>query len=755
MNVELYFEVMGMSRKRPAIKKRKKSTKRPSHEVAAIIVIAIGLFIFVSIYTGASGYIGVLVKNALAGVFGFVSYAVPIFIIAMGVTKLVYNKNMASKRYGILAVCVMLVIMTIAHLIIINTRTLMDMGFGDFLATSYALGNVYEGGGIVGGIVSFALVKLFGYYGAFIIIICALLVALLTLTRFSLKRMVERTNHLIIKSKRDKQTKEEVDTADDKELLDQLMDSLDKLDSDIEDIKIDSYIKPVDNNHLKKEGAGQDNGKDSQGWAAGTRGEILEISQQGDNVNYSPPPISLLNDNTTPLVHTDKKDIINNAKILEDTLSSFGVSAKVIQISRGPAITRYELQPASGVKVSKIVNLADDIALNLAASGVRIEAPIPGKAAVGVEVPNKDISPVMLKEVMQSKEYKNSPSKLAFALGKDITGNNVVGDLGKMPHLLIAGSTGSGKSVCINSIIISLLFNASPEDVKMIMIDPKVVELSSYNGIPHLLIPVITDVKKAAGALNWVVQEMIDRYGLFAEKKTKDIHRYNRLLAEHGGKKLPQIVVIIDELADLMMAAPGDVEDAICRIAQMARAAGIHLVIATQRPSVDVITGVIKANIPSRIAFAVSSQADSRTILDIGGAEKLLGKGDMLYYPVGASKPVRIQGCYVSEQEVERVVGYIKEQRTAHYEENLLDEIAVDSETHKRDDDDELLPTAVELVIDSGQASISMLQRRLRIGYARAARIIDEMERRGIIGGYGGSKPRQVLIKKEDMHKYI
>ncbi len=745
-----------MSRKRLAIKNKKRFTKGFSPEVAAIIVIAIGLYTFVCVYTDASGYIGALVKNVIAGMFGFTSYAVPVFIIAMGITKLIYNRNIARKRYVVLGASVMLVIMTIAHLVIFNSRTLAGLDFLGFMGSSYVLGNIHEGGGIIGGIVSYILVKLIGYYGAYIFIICALLVALLTLTRFSLKRMVKGTNDFIgSKLKKSNQINDEkaMVTMDDKDLLDQLMDNLDKLDNETEGINIENYLKPEGNDLSKGKQKKRETEK-NKGLAQEPQEKILEISQENENINYNPPPISLLNDNTTPLVHTNKKDIINNAKILEDTLSSFGVTAKVIQISKGPAITRYELQPASGVKVSKIVNLADDIALNLAASGVRIEAPIPGKAAVGVEVPNKDICPVMLKEVMQSKEYSNSSSKLAFALGKDITGNNVIGDLSKMPHLLIAGSTGSGKSVCINSIIISLLFNASPEDVKMLMIDPKVVELSSYNGIPHLLIPVVTDVKKAAGALNWVVQEMISRYSLFAENKTKDIYRYNQLMIEQQGKRLPQIVVIIDELADLMMVAPGDVEDAICRIAQMARAAGIHLVIATQRPSVDVITGVIKANIPSRVAFAVSSQADSRTILDIGGAEKLLGKGDMLYYPVGASKPVRIQGCYVSEMEVERVVNYIKEQRTAHYEENILDEIAVDNEMHNRDDD-ELLPTAIELVVDSGQASISMLQRRLRIGYARAARIIDEMERRGVIGGFGGSKPRQVLIKKEDMDKYI
>jgi len=392
----------------------------------------------------------------------------------------------------------------------------------------------------------------------------------------------------------------------------------------------------------------------------------------------------------------------------------------------------------------------------LAASGVRIEAPIPGKAAIGIEVPNKEVEAVFLKEVIQSKEFRDNPSKLTFALGKDISGQNMVADIGKMPHLLVAGATGSGKSVCINSIIISLLYKANPNEVKLLMIDPKVVELGIYNGIPHLLIPVVTDAKKAAGALNWAVQEMVNRYKLFADKGVRDIKGYNAVAKpEEGEEPLPQIVIIIDELADLMMVAPNDVEDAICRLAQMARAAGMHLVIATQRPSVDVITGVIKANIPSRIAFAVSSQVDSRTILDMAGAEKLLGKGDMLFYPVGEPKPIRVKGTFVSDKEVERVVEYIKAQGEAEYNENIIEKINSEKETQEADpgDNDELLPQAIELVVETGQASVSLIQRKFKVGYARAARIIDQMEARGIVGGFEGSKPRQVLISKQQWHE--
>ena len=452
-----------------------------------------------------------------------------------------------------------------------------------------------------------------------------------------------------------------------------------------------------------------------------------------------------------------KKAVTDTASKLQKTLYSFGVSAKVENVSVGPAITRYELKPAEGVRVSKIANLADDIALNLAAETIRIEAPIPGKQAVGIEVPNKENEIVHLRDIIDTAEFYDHKSKLAFALGKDVGGQEVVTDIAKMPHVLIAGSTGSGKSVCINTLISSIIYKAKPSEVKLVMVDPKVVELSVYNGIPHLLIPVVTDPKKAAGALTWAVQEMVNRYSLFAQKNVRDIKGYNEAVSKEGGaEKLPQIVIIIDELADLMMVSPKDVEDAICRLAQMARAAGMHLVIATQRPSVDVITGIIKANIPSRIAFAVSSQVDSRTILDMVGAEKLLGKGDMLFYPSGAAKPVRVQGAFISDKEVEKIVGFVKENGEATYSEDILDKIenanGTDKESIEQDSDDDsdpFLMEAIDTVVETGQASTSFIQRRFKVGYARAGRIIDQMEERGIISGYQGSKPREVLMTKE------
>jgi S-DNA-T family DNA segregation ATPase FtsK/SpoIIIE len=471
---------------------------------------------------------------------------------------------------------------------------------------------------------------------------------------------------------------------------------------------------------------------------------------------YIFPPVELLkksseSDNNMNKI---KSAAVENAKKLEATLESFGVGAKVINVSVGPAFTRYELQPALGVKVSRIVNLTDDIALNLASSGVRIEAPIPGKAAIGIEIPNKEVAPIGLRSVLEAKEFQNHSSHLAVALGKDISGDNVVIDLAKMPHILIAGATGSGKSVCINSIVVSILYKASPDDVKLLMIDPKVVELGVYNGIPHLLIPVVTDPNKAAGALRWAVSEMTTRYKLFADRGVRDLLGYNASIDEAGeGTKLPQMVIIIDELADLMMVAPHDVEDSICRLAQMARAAGMHLVIATQRPSVNVITGVIKANIPSRIAFAVSSQVDSRTILDMAGAEKLLGKGDMLYYPVGIPKPIRVKGAFVTDKEVELAVDFVKNQVRVHYDEDIIEnineDIKKDDEEDQAEGTDELLNQAIDAVIDCGQASVSFIQRKFKVGYARAGRIIDQMTERNIISGYEGSKPRRILVTRE------
>ncbi len=485
--------------------------------------------------------------------------------------------------------------------------------------------------------------------------------------------------------------------------------------------------------------------------------EEIENSMMNEVVKYQFPTIDLL-DTAKQSSGDKRRELYTKAEQLISVLDNFGVKAKPVQVTQGPTVTRYEIQPESGVKLSKIVGLADDIALNLAVSTVLI-APVPGKAAtVGVEIPNNSVTPVSIREMIDSPEFKNAKSKLTVCLGKDIGGNVITGDIAKWPHALIAGATGSGKSVCINTIITSILYKADPNEVKLIMIDPKQVELGVYNGIPHLLIPVVTEAKKAAGALNWAVTEMMHRYELFKNAGVRKLEMYNKLMEKTGGEKLPQLVIIIDELADLMMVAAKEVEDYVCRLAQLARAAGIHLIIATQRPSVDVITGLIKANIPSRIAFSVSSQIDSRTILDKVGAEKLLGMGDMLYFPTGARSTTRVQGAFVSDDEVERIVNHIKETSpVTHYREDLEEHIerislGENGVTPDKDDDgDALLNDAIKLAIELGQISTSMIQRRLGVGYSRAGRIIDQMEARGIVSPPNGSKPRDVLVSHADM----
>ena len=494
-------------------------------------------------------------------------------------------------------------------------------------------------------------------------------------------------------------------------------------------------------------------------------GEI-ETELEQDIPEYTFPPITLLDEGSAGNASEAGAELRNNSRRLAETIKSFGVDASAGEVVRGPSVTRYEFTLDQGVKLSKITNLADDIALALGASGVRI-APIPDKiSVVGIEVPNKLVTAVHIREVIESREFTQHKSAVAFAVGKDIAGHNIIGNIAKLPHVLIAGTTGSGKSVCTNSLIVSLLYKSTPDEVRFIMVDPKMVELAPYNGIPHLLIPVVTDPKKAAGALQWAVYEMMKRYKMFSEHNVKDLASYNKLAqTDEALKKLPSVVVVIDELADLMLVAAKEVEESICRVAQMGRAAGMHLVIATQRPSADVITGLMKANIPSRIAFAVASAMESRIILDTAGAEKLVGRGDMLYAPLGEGKPKRVQGCFISSEEIERVVNFVKENGETDYDESVIDKINAAvaekekgggkgggnaaSEQSAADEGDELLPAAIDVVMETGQASVSMLQRRLKLGYSRAARIVDEMETRGIVGQFEGSKPRQILITKE------
>ncbi|WP_051280191.1 FtsK/SpoIIIE family DNA translocase [Anaerovorax odorimutans] len=546
----------------------------------------------------------------------------------------------------------------------------------------------------------------------------------------------EYDNDIIVNPQIQDSTKTNVDSKDELENLKSQFQQFEEKNTDVNENK--EKIEKISN---------------SEAASATLKPEELNIHEKPKKP-YEFPNINLLNKGPKENKLGENESLRAKAMKLEKTLHDFNVNAKVIQVTKGPAVTRYEIQPNTGVKVSSIVRLADDIALNLEAKSIRLEAPIPGKAAVGIEVENDRVNMVTIREIIESPEFKHAKSKISFAVGKDIAGNSIVADLKGMPHMLIAGSTGSGKSVCINSIIISLLYKAKPEEVKFVLIDPKVVELGNYNGIPHLLIPVVTEPSKAAAALNWAVAEMTDRYKKFAEEGVRDLESYNKHVKEkkEEDKFLPQIVIIIDELADLMMAAPSQVEESICRLAQMARAAGMHLIVATQRPSVDIITGVIKANIPSRIAFAVSSQFDSRTILDMAGAEKLVGKGDMLFNPLGMAKPLRVQGTFISDTEVHNIIEFIKGQAAeVEYANDVIHSIEKVQTTSNDDDEDQLLPEAIETVVKAKQASVSMLQRRFRIGYNRAARLVDIMESRGIVGPADGSRPRQVFMTEEEL----
>ncbi|MBU5482797.1 DNA translocase FtsK [Clostridium sp. MSJ-11] len=735
-------------------KRKKKKKDSFDNDIKGIVLITIGILSLVSVFSPKdSGYIGRIAKKLLIGVFGLGSYIFPFIIIFIGACYILNKKKLkfTKKFYGIV-------------LFIINTLMCIQMAdmslTNGSLSISEGISSIYNSqsiihGGIIIYLISLPLYKLFGRTGSFIIFISLYAISFVLISNVTLSYIVDRVKSKLLEAKKkNAEIIEEELEIETKELL--AYDSNKEEDTKKNNrIKIIDFIKSSnieDSSIDKDEETNQEviNQEENNNISEELEKEINKVTIP---IEYNYPPLNLLNQNISIKMNKgDKKELLHSATKLEETLSSFGVEAKVIQVTKGPSVTRFELQPSPGIKVSKIVNLSDDISLGLAASGVRIEAPIPGKSAVGIEVPNKDLNPVFLREVIESEQYTNFNKNLAFALGKDIGGNSIVWDLAKMPHLLIAGATGSGKSVCINTLIISLLYKYSPENVKLLMVDPKVVELNVYNGIPHLLIPVVTDPKKAAGALNWAVTEMTRRYKIFAENHVRNLEGYNELY-EKGKitEKLPLIVIIIDELADLMMVCPNDIEDYIGRLAQMARAAGMHLVIATQRPSVDVITGVIKANIPSRISFAVSSQIDSRTILDMSGAEKLLGKGDMLFYPTGEAKPIRVQGAFISEEEVSRVVDHIKnEQGTAEYEDSIIEQINTSTEINE-EDKDELLEEAIKIVVEMEQASTSLLQRKLRIGYNRAARIIDQLEERSIISGKDGSKPRQVLITKDDI----
>ena len=760
-----------------AKRKRKNSKKKANKiDVEVVLLIVISIVLAILIYT-QSGYLGEMLTSLLGGLVGWIKYLIPIGTFSLAIYIVYDDKNYLSSKLIKYALFLLSISIILSIFQYSNGNLNFESEFWSIVKEAYTMGEKNIGGGAIGTMIAIPLVKLLGPWAAIILSIG--IAAIFLVLVFGIKpaellaEAIQRHGEKQEERREEKKSLREMQKKEEKygrkrvtEILDDQMtiniNGIDKKYEQDEDLiptkkkKIET-IKELKNEN-EKTGETELFKQEEEKKEDKTKQVLqLEHTITMEDENYEFPPMDLLQEgkNTSK---TGKKAITDTAAKLQKTLYSFGVSAKVENVSVGPAITRYELKPAEGVRVSKIANLADDIALNLAAESIRIEAPIPGKQAVGIEIPNKEKEMVHLREIIDTEKFKNEKSKLSFALGKNVAGEEIITDISKMPHVLIAGATGSGKSVCINTLITSIIYKAKPSEVKLVMVDPKVVELSVYNGIPHLLIPVVTDPKKAAGALTWAVQEMVNRYSLFAEKGVRDIKGYNELLEEDGSiEKLPQIVIIIDELADLMMVAAKDVEDAICRLAQMARAAGMHLVIATQRPSVDVITGIIKANIPSRIAFAVSSQVDSRTILDMVGAEKLLGKGDMLFYPSGAAKPTRIQGAFISDKEVEKIVEFLKNNGEVTYNEDILETIEKANKTEKEIEDDNendadpLLMDAIETVVETGQASTSFIQRRFKVGYARAGRIIDQMEQRGVISGYEGSKPRQVLWSKETL----
>ena len=713
-------------------KRLSKLSSELKSELLGVFLVALGTISLMSLFDLNIGTVGQCLLKLQTYMFGVFDYIFPLIIIGIGLHYIIKRKFTYTMKFGGL-ILLYIIFLVFYHQIKIpiNTEILPD--------------SLPVGGGFIGGIILLGLHRLVGVFGTYVVLFSLTICSFVMITESSPFEPIIKYYKPAYHSLRNIRLAK-ISTASTKVKNISMEDTIPiqiprqvTINSDhfynqelvthktenlipIKEELVEEYVEP----------------------------EIKLLENVNDNIpknmiQYVLPPISLLRKSSKYVKNTG--EINQNVQIIEETLRSFKVNARVINIFTGPSVTRYEVEPAPGVKVNRIVNLSDDLALKLAAQSIRIEAPIPGKAAIGIEVPNKDNLGVQLREVLETCQKNNS--KLIVGLGKDIAGKVVTMDLSKMPHLLIAGTTGAGKSVCINTIITSILFRTTPEEIKFILIDPKMVELSNYNGIPHLITPVVTDAKQAAQTLHWAVEEMEYRYMTFAKQGIRDIERYNQSTDK---EKLPFIVIIIDELADLMMVAPGEVEDSICRLAQKARAAGIHLVLATQRPSVNVITGLIKANMPSRISFAVSSHIDSRTILDCVGAEKLLGKGDMLYSPIGTPKPVRVQGAFIADSEVQELIDFIKKQGEPQYNDKIIQEI---SETLKQEEvkfDDELLKDAITLVLETGQASVSILQRKFRIGYSRAARLIDTMEQMKIVGPYAGSKARDVIMNYEQVH---
>ncbi len=753
-----------------ARRRKKGLNKEMRVQVKAILLFALAAFCYVGlIHTDQAGGIGVFINSGLRLLAGEAALVIPFFIALLAFRQIVPQGqfNIGTRLLGLL-------LLQLLYMIWIHIQRLLEHlpVPNELFYESFAIGLNQQGGGAIGAAFAAVLLYLLGPGGSRILIFALAFIAMMLIFNISIKGLFKAIKGFLARVKN-------IMKAAAQHIFEIMREITFKTQARIESAA-DKRKKQTRHNaavisgehHENEDGATVVNGNNYAHEIISRAGadESEEIKQKEDleadsdeekqdsnavvsgtgmhSKYYRLPPLELLSIPNSTGEEAYAKTSKDMARLLESTLQSFGVRAKVIHVQSGPTVTRFEVQPEAGVKVSKIISLSDDLALNLAAPLVRIEAPIPGKAALGIEVPNKVIDLVKLREVMDDRAYINSNSPLTVALGKDITGNPVITDLARMPHLLIAGATGAGKSVCLNTLITSILYKAGPEKLRFMMIDPKVVELSVYNGIPHLLMPVLTDPRKAALALRNMVREMGRRYDLFARLEVRDIGTYNELSENDPElERLPFVVIVIDELADLMLVSPGEVEDSIARLAQMSRAAGIHLIVATQRPSVDVLTGIIKANITSRVAFTVSSQFDSRTILDMAGAEKLLGRGDMLFYPVGSVKPYRVQGAFVSEAEVKRVTDFIKEQGLVDYN-NGNSFLETPAETEE-DEADALFEEAVELVVRTGNASISLLQRRFRIGYTRAARLIDDLERRGIVGPFEGSKPREVLITAE------
>lgn len=805
--------------KKNTVPKKTAEQSAAQKQIAAVILFAIALFCVCLAFISGGGIWGFF-RNVLFGLFGFCAFVIPIILIYVAIMT---TLDKSTSRVGFKVGEALLLIVLIGSMIHIFGFS-GEVNFFADLADAYNVFRIdgsFLGSGAVGaffgGLILLATGSAKAAAIAVVIILTFLCIMLMTGTTLhrllkGIEKPVQKVNEYreekleqlanreeLIKENeknfnvdvdlgpepiRDAKPLEELSDLpkDKKKALNRQFDAVEEAQEEEpaapqKPVLLDDIIKKM---HAQDEAEAKTAEAESKKVVpvpivplTATAKPAEELSSKAENASeenvqavYEKPPLSCLVAPTNQKNTKYEDELKTNATKLVDTLKSFGVETRIVDICRGPSVTRYEIQPAAGVKISRITNLTDDIALNLAAGGIRIEAPIPNKAAVGVEVPNKNRSVVTFREMVDTDQYKNAKSRLNVALGKDITGNCTYTDLAKMPHLLVAGTTGSGKSVCLNAMIVSILYNASPDEVKLLMIDPKQVEFTVYNGIPHLIVPVVSDPRKASGALAWAVTEMLTRYKMFSDNNVRDIKGYNSICESIGQKKMPQIVIFIDELSDLMMASPHEVEDSICRLAQMARAAGMHLVIATQRPSVDVITGLIKANIPSRISLKVSSQIDSRTIIDTAGAEKLLGNGDMLFYPVGLAKPVRIQGCFLSDKEVEDVVNFIKQEAPqSKYDDEVMQEIerqaAADPAKKKSSDGgeddeseaDEMIPKAIELVVDAQMASTTLLQRKLKLGYARAARIIDNLEERGIIGPYEGSKPRKVLISKQQWYE--